>query len=210
MTARALLAMLAVLAASICDAVAQEAVLTRQAAEYRTETPKTILELQQFRQTTVAPIGGTSGLVGTARLINLSPRNNGWYLLTLDWGKSGGTASYHLENPVPAVQTLRLGEDGFDIVSGESAIHCSLWSSAGQSALETARHSGLPYAPLCAGRLYLRNPVSGSATNLELTTDFLRDHVWGGDRLVGYARQLFYRDVFLQRGAPGLAVRVPA
>lgn len=201
----AVLAMLAVLAASICGAAAQEAVLTRQAAEYRAETPKTILELQQFRQTAVVPISGASGLLGTATLIDLSPRNNGWYLLTIDRGKSGGAASYHLENPAPASQTLQLGADGIDIVSGGSAVHCSLWSGAAQPVLETARHSGLPYAPLCAGRLYLRTPVSGSRTNLELTTDFLRDHVRGGETLIGYARQLFYRDAFLQRGAPGLA-----
>jgi hypothetical protein len=202
---RGLLAALAVLAASISGAVAEDAVLKRQAAEYSAETPKTILELQQFRQTAETPIRGASGLLGTARLVNLSPRINGWYLLTLDRGKSGGTAYYHLENPAPASQTLQLAADGVDIVSGPSAVHCSLWSDANQSALETARHSGLPYAPLCAGRLYLRNPVSGSQTNLELTTDFLRDHVWGGEKLVGYTRQLFYRDVFLQRGTSGLA-----
>ncbi len=203
----AALAALAILAASISGAAAQETVLTRQAAEYRAETPKTILQLQQFRQTAVAPIGGASGQFGTARLVNLSPRNNSWYLLTLDRGTSGGAASYHLENPAPASQSLRLGADGIDIVSGEAAVHCSLWSGATQPALETAAHSGLPYAPLCAGRLYLRNPVIGSRTNLELTTDFLRDHVWGGEKVVSYARQLFYRDVFLQKGAPGLAAR---
>lgn len=202
---RASLAALALLAAPISDAVAQEALLARQAAEYRAETPKTILQLQQFRQTAVVPISGASGPPGTAQLINLSPRNNSWYLLTLDRGAPGGAVSYHLENPAPASQTLRLGADGIDIVSGGSAIHCSPWSGAAKSELDTAARSGLPYAPLCAGQLYLRNPVSGSRTNLELTTDFLRDHVWGGERLVGYARQLFYRDVFLQRGAPGSA-----
>src|SRR6202035_6121607 len=67
---------------------------------------------------------------------------------------------------------------------------------------EEARRSGLPYAPLCDGRLYLRNPVVGRATKLEKVTDFLRQHVWGGEKFVTLVKKEVYRDKFLEQAAP--------
>ncbi|MGB5559653.1 MAG: hypothetical protein WBN04_16790, partial [Paracoccaceae bacterium] len=46
--------------------------------------------------------------------------------------------------------------------------------------------------------LYLRNPSSGSATSLERTTQFLRDHVWQGEELVRFVRDNFFRDAFAE------------
>jgi hypothetical protein len=54
---------------------------------------------------------------------------------------------------------------------------------------------------LCAGRLYLRNPVSGTYTHLEEVTNFLRDHVWGGDRIVNFVKEEFLQDQFAEKGA---------
>ena len=64
----------------------------------------------------------------------------------------------------------------------------------------------MPYAPLCDGRLYLRNPVAGHRTDLERVAELLRDHVWGGEALVGFVRQKFFRDAYLERGTAGPAV----
>src|SRR6185437_4787106 len=58
--------------------------------------------------------------------------------------------------------------------------------------------------------LYLRNPVTGHHTSLERITDFLRDHVWGGDRMVNFVKQEFYRDAFLEKGTIGSASSSPA
>ena len=63
----------------------------------------------------------------------------------------------------------------------------------------------MPYAPLCDGRLYLRNPVAGHRTDLERVTEFLRDHVWGGEEIVGFMREGLFRDAYLERGMPSQA-----
>ena len=67
--------------------------------------------------------------------------------------------------------------------------------------LNEAAASDLPYAPLCEGALYVRNAVSGHATSLERATDFLRDHVWGGERVITFAKDKIYRDAFLEKAA---------
>jgi hypothetical protein len=64
------------------------------------------------------------------------------------------------------------------------------------SSLRGAQRSGLPYAPLCGTRLYLRNPTVGHATTLEKVTSFLRDHVWHGEEIVTFVKKEVYRDAF--------------
>jgi hypothetical protein len=55
----------------------------------------------------------------------------------------------------------------------------------------------------------LRNRVRGNQTNLERVTDFLRDHVWGGEMIVRTVREEFYNDRFLEKGVPGAAAMLP-
>ena len=63
--------------------------------------------------------------------------------------------------------------------------------------LAAARDSRLAYAPLCGGRLFLRNPVEGHRTPKERVVDLLRDHVWQGEEITVLVRDLFYRDAYL-------------
>ena len=91
---------------------------------------------------------------------------------------------------------LRIALDGRDV-------DCELWREGQVNELRQAQRSELPYAPLCGDRLYLRNPVAGSYTHLERVTNFLRDHVWGGEKIVGFVKQEFYRDAFLEKGGSG-------
>jgi hypothetical protein len=74
-------------------------------------------------------------------------------------------------------------------------------------ALGQARSSGLPYAPICDGRLYVRNQTVGRASSLEKVTDFLRDHVWAGEQVVTLVKKELYRDAFLQQGEPRALTR---
>jgi hypothetical protein len=180
------------------------ATLAAQRAEYEAEAPKTILELQPFRSETRAAITRADGTPGTATLTNLNPYTNSWYLLALEWpAAAGGPATYHLQNPYPLLQVLRLrAADPHSVtVASDAGMLCILWASDGRGALAAASASGLPYAPLCSGALYLRNPVAGHHTSLERITDFLRDHVWGGERVVNFVKREFYRDAFLEKGA---------
>lgn len=78
-----------------------------------------------------------------------------------------------------------------------AATLCLPWPAAAAK-LQQAQRSGLPYAPLCGDRLYLRNQVVGTQTQIERVTDYLRDYVWGGDRIVRFVRDNFFQDRYLE------------
>jgi len=182
----------------------------RQQAEYNAAAPKTIIELQPFRRTTAVAINDATGRVGTATLINLNPAVNAWYVLALHWTDPAESRSYHIENPIPQMQELSLHTTarGIGIAEGGTML-CEPWSIEGD-ALQTAKDTGLPYAPLCGGRLYLRNSVPGTYTHIERVTQFLRDHVWGGDRIVAFVRDEAFRDAYAEIGADQAVTSRPA
>jgi hypothetical protein len=177
------------------------AALASQGQEYQADAPKTIVELQPFRQTASVEFQ-MAGDWGQATFVNLNPQINAWFLLTLWWPGAPGATSYHLENPSPKTQTLALSEVypyGIRISAAGRNADCELWPAGRTMELQQARISDLPYAPLCADRLYLRNPVAGTYTHLERVTNFLRDHVWGGEQIVGFVRKQFFSDAFIER-----------
>ncbi len=172
--------------------------------DYQAEVPKTIVELQPFRSTASAEFQMPGGR-GTASLIDLNPRVNAWFLLTLRFGAGERSLYYHLENPRPDTQRLALSATGagLRIAADGRDFECELWRNAQVGELQQAQRSKLPYAPLCGDRLYLRNAVAGSYTHLERVTNFLRDHVWGGENIVGFVKQEFFRDAFLEKDGAG-------
>jgi hypothetical protein len=54
----------------------------------------------------------------------------------------------------------------------------------------------------------LRNPVAGHHTSLERVTGFLRDRVWGGEKVISFVKKEFYRDKFLEKGMAGPASEI--
>ncbi len=173
-----------------------------QAAAYAKPAPKTVIDLQQFRQATTGMARDGAGHSGSVELINLNPHANAWFLLKLKLAGSRASGDYHLENPRPHRHKIQLAADfpeGILISEGDKKSRCVLWTN---DELLRARSSGLPFAPLCGGRLYLRNPTAGSRSRLESVTDFLRDNVWGGEQIIGFVRRGFFQDAFLEKGAP--------
>ena len=160
--------------------------LEKQASEYNAEAPKTIVELQQFRQTNSIGIVAKEGRQGVAALVDLNPQIGAWYLLNVAWAGSP-EVSYHLENPKPVAQKLFLDANGLVILAGKNRYACDL---LGSDVLTKARASRLIYEPLCEGRIYLRNPAAGHRTTLEAGTEFLREHVWGGEKIIELGRVL--------------------
>jgi hypothetical protein len=159
-----------------------------------------ILELQASRQEMTLAIGGT-GAHGSATLSNLNPRINRWYVLALDWQGKEGATYFHVENPAPLHQTLLLDRDtrrGLLVRTDLDEFACELWSARAAEPLEQARRSGLSYASLCDGRLYLRNQSTGYRTTRELVTEFLRDRVWGGEKIIGIVKDRLARDAHLE------------
>ena len=164
----------------------QQASLQNQTAEYEAAVPKTIIELQQFRHISSIRIRSDKGEQGTATLINLNPTVNAWYVLTVAW-QNGFQFSYHLENPKPRTQRLSLNQKypgGIEISKQQEQSRCDVFADGSTNMLEKARSSQLIYAPLCDNSLFLRNPAKGHRTSLEAATEFLRNQVWGGEKVI--------------------------
>ena len=165
---------------------------------------RTIIDLQPYCQSASMNIQGGQGQKGVATLIDLNPRVRGWYLLKLAW-EGAPPEIYHLENSAPRAQKLELEEDnprGLVIVSAGEKVSCSLFGAGARDDLRQARRSGTALAPLCGGRLFLRNSVKGHRTAIESVTDFLRHRVPGGEEVVSFVRDTFFTYVY-QKKAEG-------
>lgn len=176
-----------------------------QRAQYDAVTPKSVIELQQFRRLEAIPIAGANGRKGTATLVNLNPVANSWFLLTLDWQDGRPRIYYHLENPNRASQFLHLSDangGSLTLTTSGKVIACDLWSGD-KPALDAAHATGRAYASLCNQHLYLRNRVAGHYTDLEQMTEFLRDNVWNGDDIIGFVKESIYKDAYREEGQAG-------
>jgi len=194
----------AIVGASAADSSAQpEEAPPAQWAQYQAQAPKSILELQPFRTVQQVELEGAGVGQGSATLVNLNPTVHVWFLLTLQAPGSVAARTFHLENPRPLEQRPRLiAKDGRTLLIGGltgGGQPCEVWSAA-RDALDEAADSRLAYAPLCDGRLYMRNVVTGHQTSLERISDFLRDHVYGGEEIISFVKEQMYRDAFLEPG----------
>lgn len=176
--------------------------------QYDADVPKTVLELQQFRQSVSAPVRSGAGREGEATLVDLNPRIGVWYVLQIDW-KGAAAEALHLENPNPGESHLILDgryPSGIVVETGTSRYPCELFGTV--DVIEQARSSKLGFFPLCHGRIYLRNPVKGHSTALESTVDFLRDRVWGGEQVIDVFHHLL-ADRYRETGEPGSTGTAP-
>ncbi len=98
----------------------------------------------------------------------------------------GGTA-YHLENPNPGGRKVVVEQTypaGIVILEGNRRYACPISWDDRPNAFEKGKTSPQVYYPLCDGRIYLRNAATGHRTTLEGATEFLREHVWGGENII--------------------------
>lgn len=159
------------------------------------------IALQSSRRVERMAIAGTSSDAAEVVLTQLAPAANAWLLLSLPGSEGRGTRSVHLENADPQGQGVALdtATPGTLLITRAGVTtRCALWPG---TALAKAAAARLPYAPLCDGRLFLRNAVAGNRSALEATTEFLRDHVWRGEQIIGFVKREFYRDAFAERAA---------
>ena len=118
--------------------------LNRQQAQYDASVPKTILELQPFRQTSSIRIAASDGREGFATLVNLHPAINAWYLLTVKWKDERSDQAYHLENPKPRDRTLQLDAgypSGLVVEESGHRSVCPLFGTETSNVLEQASAS---------------------------------------------------------------------
>jgi hypothetical protein len=156
------------------------------------EPPRTIVDLQPWRKSDSVAVKLASGRDGLMTLTNLNPYINVWHLLELSWRDGAPATSWHLENPKPREARILLDPNfppGIVIAEGSRRYSCSLVATT-PNVLEQARASALIYYPLCEGRVYLRNPAKGRRSALESATEFLRDQIWGGEKVIAVFHHL--------------------
>jgi len=165
-----------------------------------------VLDLQPLRQQQRLALYGAEGASGSVTLVDLNLRAERWFVLIVrPPSASGVTRSYHLEfdgNPqamrAAGRASLQVDEGTGTVTLLNDTARCQLWSSH-ENALQAAAATGLPYAPLCADGWYVRNRVAGTYTPIERVSQFLRDHVWQGDRIVNFVREQAFQDAYSQR-----------
>ncbi len=168
-----------------------------QMAQYEQLTPGSIFAMQPFRASQEA----TGPDEVKLRLTSLNPNINSWFVLdvTTSGFFGAGTERYHLENADPDTWAVSLtdGSNPALVIEGNGErVLCSPWQGR-NSELQQARDMALPFAPICGGRLYLRNKVRGSRTSREAMADFLRNNVVFGDSIVNLIKGSLYEDAFM-------------
>lgn len=186
-----------------------------QWAQYEEMRAKSIIELQPFRD----EVGAKDAETGLfLNVISLNQAVGAWYVLEVRDDVDAKPLSYHIENPDPANITLsfeRAPVPAFVIHNGRAEHRCRPWAD-GRDELNRAQRTGLPYAALCDGKLFLRNKVSGNRTNLETASEFLRDNVWAGENIVRFVKGSFFQDFEVETseemamGTKGLLQKDPA
>ncbi|MCB1745057.1 MAG: hypothetical protein KDK91_32115, partial [Gammaproteobacteria bacterium] len=165
------------------------------------ETDLSILDAQQRRETRQVELSSAGDVAQRLTLLNLNPRINTWFVL--EYPDRQGASRFHLENADPQTNTLSLAEDGpaqLVVTRDGRQIRCDV----SPAVLDQARRGGAPYASLCNDTVFLRNPTRGRQTSLEKVTDFLRDHAWGGEEVIGLVKTTVMKDAFLEEGEAGV------
>ncbi|MDQ5987752.1 MAG: hypothetical protein CSYNP_03498 [Syntrophus sp. SKADARSKE-3] len=176
--------------------------ITAFTSVYALQNIKSILDLQPSRKTSSAAIKNAQGEAGLATLINLNPAVNAWYLLELDWHNGKEIEYYHLENPYPQRQRLLLQGEypyGLSIADGSKRTGCELWQASSDNSLKKAKASSITYAPLCNGRIYLRNHAKGYRTEIETVSEFLRNEFPGGEKIETFIRDKFFIEGYREK-----------
>ncbi|MDE3081443.1 MAG: hypothetical protein KGI94_15575 [Paracoccaceae bacterium] len=192
-SARPALIALAVALPAAAQAVQSADTLSAQWAAYQAVKPKSVLDLQPFRETTTAKLSSGAGL----SFVSVNPNVNAWFLATIE-ASGADPVSYHIENPHARTQTVALvpgAQPKLALGGPQGDMLCDPWTTD----LPKARATRQPYAPICGGRLYLRNPAVGHASTLESVTDFLRNNIWGGDAVVNFVKDTLYKDAFQEK-----------
>ncbi|MCK6504688.1 hypothetical protein L6R53_15000 [Myxococcota bacterium] len=166
-----------------------------RAEAFAARRPKSVVELQPWREETQVPLPTGQGPATTVTLVDLNPAVHEWFLVRLE--AAGQPAqTWHLENHDPRAVRVTLDPafpEGLTLHEGATIRTCPLWPPTG-SALELGRASGQAFAPLCEGRLSLRSPTQGHRSTREATVDFLRDKVWGGEQITNLVKETLYQD----------------
>ena len=91
----------------LCLSAAAEEPTAERLAEYQSNRPKSVVALQQFRDTVETPIQDSATNRGLASLTNLNPHINTWFLLSIAVGVHRGRRFLPPGEPIPGPATAR-------------------------------------------------------------------------------------------------------
>lgn len=146
------------------------------------------------------------------KLINLNPNIGAWFVLAVESGKEKETL--HLELQTADTDQLFLTESGLQIsreLAGKSeTINCEPFDSAFFSRIKNERKENYSYTEFCSDLLVIRHPISGRQTAKEFVTGFLRDKIWGGEKITTIVKETFFQDKYLLSGKPEANTNLPS
>ncbi|MFC1585237.1 hypothetical protein ACFL5V_06805 [Fibrobacterota bacterium] len=192
--------------ASVLFLVTAVAVSFPDSIREEVEKARSVVSLQTNRQWQSITLPALRDGTAEVSLANLNPDANVWFILFIKTAGMKAPLSFHLENPQPDKQSVRLDADfrqGLVLAESGDVLRCRLWDfPGGEGALKNASGLPAPFAALCEERLYLRNPVKGHKTTKEWATDFLRAYVPGGEKITSVVKETLYRDAYYATSEP--------
>lgn len=159
-----------------------------QFALFAENSQRNVVDFQPFRAAMEDAAADGSPL----RLTTLNVGMNAWFVLESGTGR--GARVWHLENAAPDLFSVALEDGALVVGSAAGAVTCRPW----EGELEAARATGLPYAPICDQRLFLRSRGSGSRTARESVAEFLRGYIPFGESIITLIKDTLYEDAYLQ------------
>lgn len=142
------------------------------------------------------------------QLTNLNPAVGSWFILNVEYGKL--KTSLHLELQFPETDKLSLATTGLQITrqiqGGMTVEKCDPINDAFFSMINADQKENRSYSEFCADRIVVRHQINGRQTAKEFVTGFLRDKVWGGEKITSIVKEAFFQDKYAISSKPEASV----
>lgn len=148
----------------------------------------------------------------TLQLTNLNPKIGAWNLLAIDYGKVKTTL--HLELQTAETDRLLLTEAGLQVSREQqgvtSTINCDPVNEEFLKRIMTDQKENLSYTEFCEGRVLVRHQTTGRQTAKEFVSGFLRDNIWGGEKITSIVKDTFFQDKYAISAKPEAILTAPS
>lgn len=152
-----------------------------------------IMGIQKFAVTDNFQLERNSEAVLDISLTNINQKHNRWFVLSLS--RNSKTLHYHLENPNPKSQQVKLRKDGslgLELISGNTKFSCLLGKK-----LAGLRSEKAAFVSACQDNLLIRNAVQGERSVKEKIVEMLRDNFEYGEEVTDLVKRTVYQDRYV-------------
>lgn len=126
-------------------------------------------------------------------LTSLNKNINTWFLLEVKIGSN--KYAVHLENPDPThtqIELIKEQKISLQLTQKDSKKVCEIK----EEDLKYKSKENDPYYPICDKGLYIRLKTEGRESAKEAVADFLRNNVWGGEKITSFVKDVFFKDKY--------------